>query len=66
MGKDNTLRAHAMLPNAKIVATHMEAINHCILPRKELEEFLMIIKLLSLFSSQRMVKRTAFSSCLLI
>lgn len=39
MGKEDILRAHVKLPNAKIVATHMEAINHCILTRKELKEY---------------------------
>lgn len=39
MGKEDILRAHVMLPNAKIVATHMEAINHCILTRKELRDY---------------------------
>lgn len=27
-------------PNAKVIATHMEAINHCVLTRKQLKEFL--------------------------
>lgn len=39
MGKEDILRAHVTLPNAKIIATHMEAINHCILTRKELRDF---------------------------
>lgn len=40
MDKEDILRAHVMLPNAKIVATHMEAVNHCILTRKELREYI--------------------------
>ncbi|HAW2859061.1 TPA: MBL fold metallo-hydrolase [Escherichia coli] len=39
MGKDDTLRTLAMLPETTIVASHMEAINHCLLTRAELREF---------------------------
>jgi hypothetical protein len=30
---------HFLLPQAKIVATHMEAINHCLLTRRALREY---------------------------
>ncbi|WP_106661785.1 MBL fold metallo-hydrolase [Escherichia coli] len=39
MGKEDTLRTLAMLPETTIVASHMEAINHCLLTRAELREF---------------------------
>ncbi|WP_039055868.1 MBL fold metallo-hydrolase [Enterobacter sp. Bisph1] len=39
MGKEDALRTHEVLPSAKIVATHMEAVNHCLLSRAELREF---------------------------
>ncbi|PLR52297.1 MBL fold metallo-hydrolase [Chimaeribacter arupi] len=39
MGKEDTLRTHKMLPEATIVASHMESINHCLLTRAELREF---------------------------
>lgn len=35
-GKEDLLRAHRLLPQAQIVATHMEAINHCLVTRSEL------------------------------
>lgn len=38
MGKDDVSRAHKVLPNALIIAIHMEAINHCVLTRKELAD----------------------------
>ena len=38
MGKDDVLRAYQTMPNATIVATHMDAINHMTLSRKELKE----------------------------
>lgn len=38
MGKDDVLRAHQARPEASIVATHMDAINHMTLSRKELAE----------------------------
>ena len=40
MGKDDVLRAYQLMPNATIVATHMDAINHMTLSRKELKEHL--------------------------
>ncbi len=39
MGKEDTLRTLKMLPEATIVASHMESINHCLLTRAELREF---------------------------
>jgi L-ascorbate metabolism protein UlaG (beta-lactamase superfamily) len=39
MGKEDVTRVHKVLPNATIIAVHMEAINHCILSRKELAEY---------------------------
>ena len=39
MGKEDTLRIKAVLPEAKVVASHMEAVNHCVLSRQELREF---------------------------
>lgn len=38
MGKDDVLHAYQAMPNATIVATHMDAINHMTLSRKELRE----------------------------
>jgi L-ascorbate metabolism protein UlaG (beta-lactamase superfamily) len=38
MGKDDVLHAYQAMPNATIVATHMDAINHMTLSRKELTE----------------------------
>lgn len=39
MGQEEVLKAHFLLPQAKIVATHMEAINHCLLTRDALREY---------------------------
>lgn len=38
MGKDDVLHAYQVMPKATIVATHMDAINHMTLSRKELKE----------------------------
>lgn len=38
-GKEDILKAHFVLPEAKIVATHMEAVNHCLVTRQELMEY---------------------------
>ncbi|AKH65576.1 MULTISPECIES: MBL fold metallo-hydrolase [Photorhabdus] len=35
-GREDILKAHRVLPEAQIVATHMEAVNHCLLARDEL------------------------------
>ncbi|MEN7549986.1 MBL fold metallo-hydrolase [Rapidithrix thailandica] len=39
MGKEDILKIHNLLPEATIIAVHMEALNHCILHRQELREF---------------------------
>lgn len=39
MGKEDFVRAHALLPEATLVASHMEAVNHCILSREELKDY---------------------------
>ncbi|NRN12610.1 MBL fold metallo-hydrolase [Serratia marcescens] len=40
MGKEDLLRAHRAMPNATIVATHLEAVNHCVLSRETLRQFI--------------------------
>ncbi|MGD8105266.1 MBL fold metallo-hydrolase [Pantoea sp. FN0302] len=39
MGKEDVLRTHQILPHATIVASHLEAINHCVLTRAEIREY---------------------------
>lgn len=39
MGREDALAVHKAAPAATIVATHMEAINHCILSRADLKDF---------------------------
>lgn len=39
MGKEDTLRASKAAPNAKIVAVHMDAINHMTVDRKDISEY---------------------------
>lgn len=39
MGQEDVLNVHFLLPQAKIVATHMEAINHCLLSRRALRDY---------------------------
>lgn len=39
MGQEDVLNVHFLLPQAKIVAIHMEAINHCLLTRSALREY---------------------------
>jgi L-ascorbate metabolism protein UlaG (beta-lactamase superfamily) len=39
MGKRDVLKVHEAAPNATLIATHMEAVNHAVLSRKELREF---------------------------
>lgn len=39
MGAEDTLRTLQVLPDTTIVASHLEAINHCLLTRKELRRF---------------------------
>lgn len=40
MGKHDVRKVHEAAPGATIIASHMEAVNHCVLSRKELREFL--------------------------
>jgi len=39
MGSEDLLRTHRIVPQARIIATHMEAVNHCLLTRAELREY---------------------------
>ncbi|OQP39791.1 hypothetical protein A4H97_16340 [Niastella yeongjuensis] len=39
MGKEDFYRVHQIVPAAKLVAIHMEALNHCLLSRRELHEY---------------------------
>ncbi|MBV8252008.1 MAG: MBL fold metallo-hydrolase [Chitinophaga sp.] len=39
MGKEDIIKINKILPQSQIIAAHMEAINHCILSRRELREF---------------------------
>ena len=39
MGAEDAVRIHQVVPEAHIVATHMEAINHCLLSRKDLRRY---------------------------
>ncbi|WP_206368229.1 MBL fold metallo-hydrolase [Sphingobacterium sp. B16(2022)] len=39
MGKEDVYKVHQILPQATIIAIHMEAINHCILTRKALADY---------------------------
>ena len=39
MGAEDVLKTHSVLPEAQILATHMEAINHCLLTRAALKEY---------------------------
>lgn len=39
MGKEDVLRTHRVLPHARIVASHMEAISHCLLSRRQLRDY---------------------------
>ncbi|WP_323658721.1 MBL fold metallo-hydrolase [Pectobacterium versatile] len=48
MGKEDIRRVHQFVPNAAIVATHMEAVNHCLLSRAELRDYLHEEKLQSI------------------
>ena len=40
MGKEDMLRAYQAAPNAKLIAIHMEAVNHAVLSRKEIREYI--------------------------
>lgn len=39
MGKEDVKKIHEILPDAMIIAVHMEAINHCVLTRRELADY---------------------------
>lgn len=39
MGKEDIGRIRSVSPDSLIIATHMETINHCILSRKELNDY---------------------------
>ncbi|MEX5383312.1 MBL fold metallo-hydrolase [Cronobacter muytjensii] len=39
MGQEDVLRTHEHLPSATIVASHMEAVNHCLLSRDMLRQY---------------------------
>jgi len=39
MGKEDTLHTLEIVPEATLVASHMEAINHCLLTRAELRAY---------------------------
>lgn len=39
MGKEDVLRTHQTLPDATVIASHMEAVNHCLLSRAELRDY---------------------------
>jgi L-ascorbate metabolism protein UlaG (beta-lactamase superfamily) len=39
MGKQDVLAVHQEVPNATLIATHMEAVNHAVLTRDELRSF---------------------------
>ncbi|WP_079480532.1 MBL fold metallo-hydrolase [Halobacillus salinus] len=39
MTKEDVVRTHEESPDANIVAVHMEALNHCLLTRRELEDY---------------------------
>ncbi|OZI63431.1 MBL fold metallo-hydrolase [Bordetella genomosp. 11] len=40
MGKEDLYRAYQALPNAKVVASHMEALAHCTQSRQELRDYI--------------------------
>mgnify|MGYP003576517203 CR=1 FL=1 len=39
MGKEDVTRVNEILPDATIITIHMETVNHCVLSRKELQEY---------------------------
>ncbi|EMY1073323.1 MBL fold metallo-hydrolase [Salmonella enterica] len=45
MGKDDVLRTHNVLPDAKIIATHMESVNHFGQTRKEIYDLVVANKI---------------------
>jgi hypothetical protein len=40
MGKDDVYEVHKAAPNSKIIAVHMEAVNHWALSREQLKRFI--------------------------
>jgi L-ascorbate metabolism protein UlaG (beta-lactamase superfamily) len=40
MGKEDLYRAYEAAPKAKVIASHMESIAHCMQPRKELRDYI--------------------------
>ena len=45
MGTEDVTKAAQFLPQSKIVAVHMDAINHCTVSRKHMREFVSIMHL---------------------
>ena len=39
MGKEDLLNVHFALPEAKIMAIHLEAVNHCLVSREEMRQY---------------------------
>ncbi|HHC2138868.1 TPA: MBL fold metallo-hydrolase [Klebsiella pneumoniae] len=39
MGKEDLLNVHFTLPEAKIMAIHLEAVNHCLVSREEMRQY---------------------------
>lgn len=50
-GKEDILKTHQIVPDARIVATHMEAVNHCLTTRKEVLEYAEVNQIASLVSA---------------
>ncbi|MEM6161275.1 MBL fold metallo-hydrolase [Erwinia sp. P6884] len=50
-GKEDILKTHMILPEAKIVATHMEAVNHCLVTRKAVLAYAQINQIDALVSA---------------
>ncbi|MBF9003193.1 MULTISPECIES: MBL fold metallo-hydrolase [Vibrio] len=42
MGKEDVLKTHVVLPQAKIIATHMDSVNHALVTRQELRDYVAI------------------------
>jgi hypothetical protein len=56
MGEQDVLNVHFLLPQAQIVAVHMEAINHCLLTRHALREYAEANQFSDALSIPRMAK----------
>lgn len=39
MGSEDLLKTHRLVPQVRIIASHMEAVNHCLLTRAQLREY---------------------------